>query len=74
MSHITTCPRCGACYEESSEEHANDPRRLCPDCCDIVADEPNDRGDRERQLRIENQAACDRYVDALRRGAYAVRS
>jgi hypothetical protein len=32
MPHITTCPACGACYEECSEEWANDPLRLCPAC------------------------------------------
>lgn len=37
MSHITNCPRCGACYEESSEESANDPLRLCRTCRADVA-------------------------------------
>jgi len=32
MSAITTCSRCGDLYEESSEESANDPERLCSIC------------------------------------------
>lgn len=29
---ITTCPKCGKCYEEQSEEEANSPSRECMDC------------------------------------------
>lgn len=32
MPHITTCTRCGKGYEESSEEAANAPERLCHRC------------------------------------------
>lgn len=32
MANITTCPRCGSCYEESSEEQANAPTRCCASC------------------------------------------
>lgn len=29
---LTTCDHCGLCYEASSDECANEPGRLCPDC------------------------------------------
>lgn len=32
MSAITTCPHCGQCYQEASEEAANRPDRLCGAC------------------------------------------
>lgn len=32
MSHVTTCPECGKCYEETSEEWANSPSRRCGQC------------------------------------------
>lgn len=32
MTHITTCPLCGDCYQESSEERANAPDRCCAKC------------------------------------------
>ena len=32
MSNITTCTECGKCYEEVSEESANQPKRECPEC------------------------------------------
>lgn len=32
MPHITTCPRCGTCYEEASEDLANSPYRSCKPC------------------------------------------
>ena len=32
MHNITTCSKCGKCYEESSEERANEPDRLCHEC------------------------------------------
>jgi hypothetical protein len=32
MACTTTCTNCGTCYEESSEESANDPNRLCAPC------------------------------------------
>ena len=32
MPNITTCSRCGTCYEESSEEWANVQTRLCGRC------------------------------------------
>ena len=37
MSHATTCPRCGSCYEESSDEQANSPDRLCNSCWQTAA-------------------------------------
>lgn len=38
MAGITTCMGCGTCYEESSEEAANDPNRLCMTCFDKASD------------------------------------
>ena len=32
MAAVTTCPQCGACYEETSEEAANSRSRLCGKC------------------------------------------
>lgn len=32
MSAVTTCPKCGTLYEESSEEQANAPARSCRAC------------------------------------------
>jgi hypothetical protein len=69
MSHITICPACGDCYQEFSEEAANDPRRLCWPCWQAanrgeVRQSPTDR-------EIANREACDRYEAALRRGAFA---
>ncbi len=32
MPHMTTCTRCGKCYEEGSEEAANLPTRECSTC------------------------------------------
>lgn len=45
MSAITTCPKCGALYEESSEEQANAPGRECGTCYLARSDEdpPGDR-------------------------------
>ena len=34
MACVTTCTNCGGCYEESSEDSANDPNRLCMHCFD----------------------------------------
>ncbi len=34
MSHITNCLKCGKCYEETSGEEANSPRRRCLACWD----------------------------------------
>lgn len=36
MPNVTTCTSCGACYEASSEECANDQwERLCASCREI---------------------------------------
>lgn len=32
MPCITTCAKCGKLYEESSDENANRPDRMCPPC------------------------------------------
>lgn len=32
MARLTTCTHCGSCYEESSEERANEAERLCGKC------------------------------------------
>jgi hypothetical protein len=32
MAHITTCTDCGKCYQEYSEEFANEPNRVCRAC------------------------------------------
>lgn len=32
MANLTTCPKCGKCYEEKSEEEANSPNRCCAQC------------------------------------------
>lgn len=32
MSCVTNCTKCGALYEESSEERANEPDRTCIAC------------------------------------------
>jgi len=37
MAHITTCTHCGKAYEETSEETANMPERLCPGCSRLLA-------------------------------------
>lgn len=29
---ITTCPKCGTCYDERSEKEATNPYRSCPSC------------------------------------------
>lgn len=29
---ITTCTKCGNCYDAGSEEEANEPERFCPTC------------------------------------------
>ena len=42
MPRITNCTGCGELYEESSEEDANDPFRLCAHCRRALAGEaPN---------------------------------
>lgn len=38
MPNITTCTRCGKCYEETSEERANEAERLCAECFNVVDD------------------------------------
>lgn len=38
MACITTCTNCGSLYEDSSEESANDPNRLCMSCFDKASD------------------------------------
>lgn len=37
MPHITTCSACGGLYEESNEETANEPNRLCRQCHEALA-------------------------------------
>ena len=37
MPNITTCPRCGSLYQESSEEMANSPSRICTRCAEFIA-------------------------------------
>ncbi len=32
MSHRTNCTHCGVAYEETSEDRASEPGRLCWDC------------------------------------------
>jgi hypothetical protein len=32
MACITTCSKCGRCYQEISEEEANAPDRKCANC------------------------------------------
>jgi len=39
MSHITNCSKCGCAYEESSEETARHPNRLCFKCYDAIGRE-----------------------------------
>jgi hypothetical protein len=38
MACMTTCTNCARLYQESSEEAANDPNRLCLDCFDKASD------------------------------------
>lgn len=35
---ITTCTKCGECYEAYSEETANSPTRLCSECEPTMGD------------------------------------
>jgi hypothetical protein len=69
MSHVTTCPVCGDCYQESSEEAANDPSRLCWPCWHAENRGAPRRTAADRDLA--NRQACDRYAAALKRGAFA---
>ena len=39
MSAVTTCRKCGALYEESSEEQANAPGRECLACWRMKSDD-----------------------------------
>ena len=54
MPHITVCPECGKGYEESSEEEANNPNRLCRECYEFhyYADQehPTHVGESQQQL------------------------
>lgn len=45
MSSVTTCPKCGSLYEETSEEQANAPGRECG-ACYLVRSEEDATGDR----------------------------
>ena len=36
MSYTTTCPQCGSCYDESSDEQANSPATAISALCDAV--------------------------------------
>lgn len=40
MANVTTCTNCAGLYEESSEEAANDPNRLCMHCFDKASAHP----------------------------------
>ena len=42
MPNITNCPRCGFDYEETSEENAKDPNRLCGSCLSEMGMPTND--------------------------------
>jgi hypothetical protein len=54
MANVTTCSACGAIYEESSEEAANHPNRLCSRCWQ----------DRGREYRLRSVAAACRTCGA----------
>lgn len=41
MACLTNCPKCGTCYEESSEEQANSPARVCMNCWMAARTEEN---------------------------------
>jgi len=34
--NITICPKCSECYEEVSEEEANNPDRMCSKCFKLI--------------------------------------
>ena len=51
---ITTCSACGKLYEESSDEAANMPFRLCPDCLPVKRDEVEPM-DASRQGSVMNR-------------------
>lgn len=45
---ITTCPRCGTLYDESSNEEANNPDRYCHKCWLAAVNFGADDMDRQR--------------------------
>lgn len=57
MNHENTCQRCQAPLGELHTEARQ--QGLCPDCWHY-----------QQTVTGMNRAACDRYIEALRRGAY----
>lgn len=73
---ITTCPKCGRNYEETSDETANDPGRLCMPCWHMSkvqeAERKVERMEKEREIdakcareRFEKIEHLCRLVDAF---------
>ena len=53
---ITTCPKCGRNYEETSDETANDPARLCMPCWHMSKVQEAER----KVAQIEKERDIDR--------------
>lgn len=66
MSHTTTCPRCGSCYEESSEEAANSPDRMCSRCWSIQARKYQERVPAPGKRAANTCRSCGREIAWLR--------
>jgi NAD-dependent SIR2 family protein deacetylase len=64
MTHTTTCTKCSTSYEESSEEQANAPERLCPSCTAYAA--------WYMSLRPELRPVVDRYGEELFRCCFSL--
>lgn len=66
---ITNCPKCGKCYEETSEETANSPSRECTDCWAAARAEENAFYERAYQDAITgaDQRATAKLIEGLKR-------
>lgn len=72
MPHITTCPHCGKCYEEISEEMANWTHRSCGSCRVfryLVSGTVTDPGFRNALERAD-VATLERALEDLKGRAY----
>lgn len=69
MSHATTCPRCGSCYEESSDEQANSPDRLCNSCWQTAARSYQQRVPAPEKRIANTCRSCGREIVWLKTAA-----
>ncbi|MCC6352788.1 MAG: hypothetical protein IT577_02815 [Verrucomicrobiae bacterium] len=69
MSYTTTCPQCGSCYDESSDEQANSPDRLCSKCWSAQARRFQERVPAPEKRIANTCRSCGREIVWLKTAA-----